>query len=34
MKIEITSASRKEKRYFDTAASVYVITAEDIAARA
>jgi iron complex outermembrane receptor protein len=30
MKIEITSASRKEQRLFDTAAAVYVITAEDI----
>ena len=30
MKIEITSASHKEQRLFDTAAAVYVITAEDI----
>ena len=30
MKIVITSASRKEQRLFDTAAAVYVITAEDI----
>jgi iron complex outermembrane receptor protein len=30
MKIEITSASRKEQRLFDTPSAVYVITAEDI----
>jgi len=30
MKIEITSASHKEQRLFDTAAAVYVITSEDI----
>ena len=30
MKIEITSASHKEQQLFDTAAAVYVITAEDI----
>lgn len=30
MKIEITSASRKEQRLFDTPSAVYVITGEDI----
>lgn len=30
MRIEITSASHKEQRLFDTAAAVYVITSEDI----
>jgi iron complex outermembrane receptor protein len=30
MQIEITSASRKEQRLFDTPSAVYVITAEDI----
>ncbi len=30
MRIEIASASHKEQRLFDTAAAVYVITAEDI----